>query len=191
MSNKRDYQELVEKYDQLKRHDLQDLSADQDLVLAIMNLISIEEHLVFTGAKTDRPTYYQIIPEIRKMRKQLLKQVVGDCEGEVWCISKHLLAASYRLLEVGSKQMDLAHTELAHGYYQQAYELYNLFWGLAMKLIPSEGGERGSEDEAESDNQKRNSDINLIEAAPASVKKGSFKHKLRDIVQKLVNCCIE
>jgi hypothetical protein len=43
---------LIEKFDSMKKQEKMDLSSDQDLSIAIMNLISIEEHLVFSGAKT-------------------------------------------------------------------------------------------------------------------------------------------
>jgi len=39
------------------------------------------------------------------MRKDLLKRIIKDYEGEVWCISKHLLASSMRLFEVGTKSL--------------------------------------------------------------------------------------
>jgi len=83
-----------------------DLSADEDLSIAIMNLVSIEEHLFFTGAKTQKEKYFDLLQEVREMRKELLKKIIKDYEGEVWCISKHLLAASMRLIEVGTKELN-------------------------------------------------------------------------------------
>jgi hypothetical protein len=93
----RNIQELVDKVEQLKKQDKMDPSSDQDLSVALMNLISIEEHLFFTGAKTGKAEYYDILNEVRSVRKDLLKKIVKEYEGEVWCISKHLLAASMRL----------------------------------------------------------------------------------------------
>ena len=40
-------QEFVEKLDAAKKVNPKDLSSDQDLTIGIMNLISIEEHLMF------------------------------------------------------------------------------------------------------------------------------------------------
>ena len=219
------YQQLTAEYDKLKRSDLQDLSADQDLVLAIMNLISIEEHLDVTGAKTQKTAYYQLISELRDLRKQLLKRVLPAYEGEVWCVSKHLLAASYRLLEVGSKQLDLQHEQLAYDYYQQAYQLYNLFWGLAMQIIPLDQQETNNEqpvakakndkidhsaDDFNANAPKTMEETNAINANNAKIKvnaescaapsnpsaqlaksANSWQAKLRNLVQRLVNCCIE
>ena len=80
----------------MKKKDKFDLSSDQDLSIAIMNLVSIEEHFFFTGAKLQKPEYYDMIKDVREMRKELLKKIVKEPEGEIWCISKHLLAASMR-----------------------------------------------------------------------------------------------
>lgn len=95
--------DLIEKVDSMKKQDKLDLSSDQDLSIAIMNLVSIEEHFFFTGAKLQKPEYFDLLQEVRKMRGDLLRKIVKDPEGEVWCISKHLLAASMRLMEVGTK----------------------------------------------------------------------------------------
>lgn len=129
---------LVEKYDSLKKDNKLDLSADEDLSIAIMNLISIEEHLFFSGAKTGNSAYYDLLAEIRDMRKDLLKEIIKEYDGEVWCISKHLLASSYRLMEYGTKHLGRGNVELAKDVFEKAYGLYSLFWGLNMGLIKSE-----------------------------------------------------
>ena len=131
-------QELVEKYDSLKKDHELDLSADQDLSIAIMNLISIEEHLFFSGAKEGKSEFYEVLDNIRAMRKELLKRIIKEYEGEVWCISKHLLAASYRLMEYGTKHLGRGDMELAEDMFEKAYNLYSLFWGLNMGLISPE-----------------------------------------------------
>ena len=126
---------LVEKYDALKKEEKLDLSADEDLSVAIMNLISIEEHLFFSGAKTGKSQYYDILNEVREMRKGLLKRIIKDYEGEVWCISKHLLAASYRLMEYGTKYLGRGKKDVAEEMFEKAYGLYSLFWAMNMDII--------------------------------------------------------
>ncbi len=161
----KDIDDLINKYDAMKKRDLMDLSSDQDLTIAIMNLIGIEEHLFFTGAKTGKNEYFDLINEVRNIRKELLQKIVVDPEGEVWCISKHLLAASYRLMEVGTKQLDLGHKQEAYNFFTKAYNLYALFWGLVMKI----------------DDQ--------------SLNKHDQEHgvmaKFGELVKKVINCCIE
>ena len=129
---------LVEKYDSLKKDNKLDLSADQDLTIAIMNLISIEEHLFFSGAKTGDEKFYALIDEVRKMRVGLLKKVIPEYGGEVWCISKHLLGASYRIMEYGTKHLKRGNKKLAYEMFEKAFNLYSLFWALNMGLIKSE-----------------------------------------------------
>lgn len=167
--------EMIDKVDKLKKDHELDLSSDQDLSIAIMNLVSIEEHFFFTGAKTGKDKYYDLLNEIREMRKSLLKRIVKEPEGEVWCISKHLLAASYRLMEVGTKAQGSDKKEDAKEMFQKAYDLYSLFWGLNMKLIDT-GEIKKIDDEAlnNEDEEKR-----------------GLSSKLGALVRKVINCCIE
>ncbi|MDO8468786.1 MAG: hypothetical protein Q7S29_03455, partial [Candidatus Peribacter sp.] len=65
-------QAFIDKVDNMKKQEKMDLSSDQDLSIAIMNLISIEEHFFFTGMKTDAPEYFDLMEEVREMRKALL-----------------------------------------------------------------------------------------------------------------------
>ena len=107
MQKAKNVKEFVERVDASKKLNPKDLSSDQDLTIAIMNLISIEEHLVFSGAKTGKNSFFDMIQNIRELRKNLMLKIIPSYEGEVWCISKHLLAASMRLMEVGTKQQSM------------------------------------------------------------------------------------
>ncbi|MBU4348191.1 hypothetical protein KJ671_01630 [Patescibacteria group bacterium] len=167
--------EFITKVDDMKKQEKMDLSSDQDLSIAIMNLISIEEHFFFTGAKTEKTEYFDLINEVREMRKVLLKKIVKEYEGEVWCISKHLLAASMRLMEVGSKQLGRGHKKEAYDLFSKAYNLYSLFWGLNMKLVNSNDIKKIDENALNKHDQE---------------KKG-FMGKLGVLVRKAIDCCIE
>jgi hypothetical protein len=167
--------EFIEKIDQMKKQEKMDLSSDQDLTIAIMNLVSIEEHFFFTGAKLGKTQYYDMIKDVREMRKELLKKIIKEYEGEVWCISKHLLAASMRLMEVGTKQLGIGKKDEAYDLFDKAYSLYSLFWGLNMKLI-NVGDIKKIDDSAlnRHDTEKR-----------------GFIGKLGELVKKAIDCCIE
>jgi len=78
--------DFIAKVDEMKKQDKMDLSSDQDLSIAIMNLVSIEEHFFFSGAKTGDNKYYDLVKDVREMRKELLKKIIKEYEGEVWCI---------------------------------------------------------------------------------------------------------
>ena len=131
-------QEFVEKLDAVKKVNPKDLSSDQDLTIAIMNLISIEEHLMFSGAKTGKHEFYDLINEVREMRKNAMLKIIPSYEGEVWCISKHLLAASMRVFEVGTKALAAGDKETAYNLFDQSYGLYCMFWGLNMGVLTAE-----------------------------------------------------
>lgn len=167
--------EFVRKIDDMKKQDKMDLSSDQDLSIAVMNLISIEEHFFFTGEKTGKPEYFDLLNEVRNIRKDLLKKLIKQYEGEVWCISKHLLAGSYRLMEVGTKAMSMGKKDEAKEMFDKAYNLYSLFWGLNMKMLTL-GDVKSIPDGALNKSDKE--------------KKGVFG-KLGDAVKQAINCCIE
>ena len=69
------------------------------------------------------------------MRGELLRKIIKEYEGEVWCISKHLLAASMRLMEVGTKQHKMGHKTEAQDLFDKSFNLYSLFWAVNMKLV--------------------------------------------------------
>ena len=173
--------EFVEKIDHMKKQDKMDLSSDQDLSIAIMNLISIEEHFFFTAEKTGKSEYLLLLKEVREMRKVLLQKIIIEYEGEVWCISKHLLAASMRLMEVGTKQLGQGNDAEAQDMFHKAYDLYGMFWALNMKLIGS-------------DDVKAAGGVTKIDAKALNKhdkEKAGFSGKLRDLVRKAIDCCIE
>lgn len=167
--------ELIEKVDNMKKQDKMDLSSDQDLSIAIMNLVSIEEHFFFTGAKTGKSEYYDLLQEVRKMRGDLLRKIIKEYEGEVWCISKHLLAASMRLMEVGTKQQGMGNKKEAQELFQKAYDLYSLFWAVNMKIIKTDDVKKIDEKALNKEDEK----------------KDGFLGKMRELVKKAIDCCIE
>ena len=170
-----DLDQFIEKIDQMKKQDKMDLSSDQDLTIAIMNLISIEEHFFFSGAKTKNTDYYDLIKEVREIRKNLLKQIIKEYEGEVWCISKHLLAASMRLMEVGTKQLGMDNKTQAYEFFQKAYDLYSLFWGVNLNLVNTSHLKKIDETALNTQDKKKNGVLG----------------KLGTVVKKIIDCCIE
>ena len=167
--------EVLAQAQKMKKKEKLDLSSDEDLSIAVMNLVSIEEHFFFTGAKTENKNYYDLILEVREIRKTLLKKLLKNTEGEMWCISKHLLAASMRLMEVGTKQLSAGRKDEAYELFQKAYNIYALFWGLNLKVIDASA--------------IKEIDENAINKHDTE-KKG-FMGKLGVLVKKVIDCCIE
>ncbi|OGY08785.1 MAG: hypothetical protein A2782_02245 [Candidatus Blackburnbacteria bacterium RIFCSPHIGHO2_01_FULL_43_15b] len=135
MFTKKDFSKLLEKIEDSKKRGGYDLSTDEDLSLAVANLISLEEHFFFTAEKTGKKEYLEMLNQTRELRKELLGKLVGNHEGETWCISKHLLAATIRLVEVGTKLQTAKNQKEAEEMFDRAYKVYSLFWALKLKLL--------------------------------------------------------
>jgi len=174
MISEEKFQELVKKIGDAERVNKLDLSQEEDLSIAIMNLVSLEEHFFFTASKTDKPEYFDLMGEIREMRKELLGRMITAKEGETWCISKHLLAASMRVMEVGTKLQSDGKKDEALDMFRKAYRLYALFWGVRLKAIDT-------------------SEIKSIGSDQINAKDPGTKQpwNYEDIVGKLVDCCKE
>lgn len=179
MTKPEDFKKLLEKVEKVTKDKKLDLSADEDLSIGIMNLIAIEEHLFFTSQKTGKSSYLEILNEVREMRKELLKKIIKDYEGEVWCISKHLLSASMRLMEVGTKELHKGHNKHAQELFEKSYKLYSLFWGINLKAVKI-------------DNIKRtDSVVNFLDEKGAKKGSASIFDKLGVLIQKAIDCCKE
>jgi hypothetical protein len=159
------FSSLMQRVEEMKKSGTVDLSMEEDLSIAIMNLISLEEHFFFTGSKTNKDEYFDLLGEVREMRKALLAKMMDKNEGETWCISKHLLATSMRLMEVGTKLLGDGKKEEAKEMFDRAYKTYSMFFAIRLKLIDTSG----------------------FKSIAAEEK--PWTHQ--DIVNKLVDCCDE
>lgn len=173
LGNKK-FEELVHRVEELKKSGSFDLSQEEDLSIAIMNLISLEEHFFFTRSKTKDDTYLDLLEETREIRKELLARMIPVHEGETWCISKHLLAASMRIMEVATKLQSSGKKEEAGKMFEKAYKVYAMFWGIRLKLIDLSGVKKIDDD-----------------AMGVTGKKPEKPWNIEDIVEKLVDCCKE
>ncbi len=147
-----------------------DSSSQEDLSIAVMNLISIEEHLYFTAMKTNNTEYLGALKSAREMRIKLLRELIGQPEGELWCTSKHLLASSMRLMEVGTKYLAAGKKKEADEKFVDAFDIYSVFWGLKLNQgLMSKQHER-----------------------PIVPSKGLDAFgRLREIVSRIIDCCRE
>ncbi|OGM16497.1 hypothetical protein A2V56_04725 [Candidatus Woesebacteria bacterium RBG_19FT_COMBO_42_9] len=176
----KDYKSLINKIEKVTKKNEVDLSSSEDLSIAIMNLIAIEEHLFFTSQKTEKPQYLDILNEVRSMRTSLLKKIIKDYEGEVWCISKHLLSASMRLMEVGTKEEKKGNRKEAWELFKKSFRLYSLFWAINLKVVDI--GDVPMED----------GNINFIGEKQVKLKgTASPFDKLTEIFKKAIDCCKE
>lgn len=177
-----DIQQFLNRVKKMEKGEKLDLSSDEDLSVGIMNLISMEEHFFFTYNKTNDPVYLDLLDEVREMRKELLKRIIKDYEGEVWCISKHLLAASMRMMEVGTKALTKGDKQDAADFFQKSYKLYSLFWGLNLGVVKTKDiRHQESEKVAFVSEDKK----------PKKTGSASIFDKMGELVKKAIDCCIE
>ena len=179
MNKINEYKGLLEKVEKATKQKDLDLSSGEDLSIGIMNLISIEEHLFFTSQKTKDPKYLDLLNEVRAMRTELLRDIIKDYEGEVWCISKHLLAASMRLLEVGTKELKKGNKEKAMSLFEKSYKLYSLFWGINLNVVDIK------------DVKRNDTEVALLTEKSEKKSSVSIFDKLGAVVQKAIDCCKE
>ncbi len=181
--SKKEMLSLIEKIRYLERENELDLSKEEDLSIAIMNLVSLEEHLYFSGMKTSRKKYFHTMDEVRKMRVELMREFVRNTEAETWCITKHLLAASMRLIEVGNKHFSKNEEKKAFFCYRVAFQLYSLVWGFNLDLI--EGNEKNIEKKGGKKHPSR-----LIEPDSSGLEDSRIR-KITELVKRVVDCCKE
>ena len=111
----------VEKLDSRKKANPLDLSADQDLTIALMNLAAIEDGF---SAPSD------LINFVRDVRMDLMARIVhGD--DKIWDTSWRLLVLAAQLMDQGNKASGAA----VYQYFNRSYELYSMFLGINMGLI--------------------------------------------------------
>ncbi|HEY4508544.1 MAG TPA: hypothetical protein VJJ55_02695 [Candidatus Paceibacterota bacterium] len=158
---------FLERVEKIKATGGVDLSAAEDLSIAVMNLLSLEEHLFFTGAKTGDGSYYDLSSEVRSMRKRLMEGLVEKHEGETWCATKHLLSSTMRLIEVGNRYNAENEKKKAEQFFADAYRLYTIFWSLKTKLVSAHA---------------------LVGTGKEAAEKG---WSLETLVEKLADCCDE
>lgn len=181
MTNPNGINKLLAKVDKVVREKKLDLSSDEDLSIGIMNLISIEEHLFFTSQKTGKEEYLNLLDEVRSLRRDLMKLLIKDYEGEVWCIEKHLLAASMRIIEVGTKYLSQDKKNEAQDLFSKAYKLYSLFWGINLNIIKIPNDKF----------QIPNESIGFVNERQEKRDSIPVFDKLSAIVKKAIDCCRE
>lgn len=185
MNNIKNYKDLLSKVEEVTKQKELDLSSGEDLSIGIMNLISIEEHLFYTSQKTKKIKYLDLLNEIRLMRTDLMKELIKDAEGEQWCLSKHLLAASMRIMEVGTKELKKGNKEKAWNLFEKSYKLYSLFWGINLKVVEVDKVEPSYAKATEGKQVKYINDKGSLKGSE------SVFSKLGALVQKAIDCCKE
>ena len=161
---------FVKAINEIKEKNELDLSAGEDLSIALMNIVSLEEHSFFSYIKTQDEKFLDILEISRELRKKLLLNIINKDDSEKWCMSKHLLASSMRMYEVGNRYLHERKMDEAKQSYEDAAELYALFWKL---------------------NFDKSSDKNDIVAKSSINYNTQEKKSIFSGIKKLLECCKE
>lgn len=168
MATEADVKELFGNVEKVTSRKEMDLSADADLSVGIMNLVSLEEHMFSTAIETQKDEYLDLLREIRRMRVDLLKDIVKEYEGEIWCISKHLLAASMRLSETGTKMLEVGEKDKAKSLFKKSYRLFMMFWELNTQSIYSRDTKDSTDPLIETASSQKKSDVIDLSSAQST-----------------------
>jgi len=170
-----------------------DLSSKEDLGIGIMNLISLEEHFQFSFEKTRDEKFLELLKSVRDIRKDMLAKVVTDPKGEVWCISKHLLAASMRLSEVGTKALGQGKDAEAKEYFDKAYSLWNLFWGMNLGLLDIKDTASAVASDTKAVSLPLRPETKTVSPDPQKPAEhhSTLFGKLGTVIEDIMNCCRE
>ncbi len=124
-ADKQNLKKMVQGADDKKKVNPLDLSSDQDLSIALMNLIAIEDTV---GSDNDFGA------EIRDLRADLMARIIKPCDAR-WTMALDLLGRATRAMNDGFRVLSDGKTVDVYGLFDSAYEMYAMFWGLNMGLV--------------------------------------------------------
>lgn len=116
--------------DKAKKVNPLDLSADQDLTIAVMNLIKLEKLLDGTCMSGG----CDMAGAVYDMRCNLMGRIVLDIKSDLWDMSVQLLGNAMDLLDSGLQQIGID-DKSAYELFNRSYEFYSMFWGVNMGMI--------------------------------------------------------
>ena len=120
---KKSISKRVEQIDDQKKVNPLDLSSDQDLTVALMNLIAVED-MVNAGALGDM---------VRDVREKLMRPIVRDMDNAE--MLRDLLGGAMRMMDDGCDLLANGKQSAAYDAFNRSYELYSVFWGLNMGMV--------------------------------------------------------
>jgi len=81
------------------------------------------------------------------------------------------------LMEVGTKALTRGEEKQAYDFFKKAYDLYNLFWGINLKVVKPE--------------EINQNEIKKNKETPINYVKNDFLRNLSRIIGKMFDCCRE
>ena len=124
----------IEYADEQKKVNPLDLSSDQDLTVALINLIAIEDFVPDS----------QIAQMIHQIRVKLMQPIVDKAviDGDVWQVLEKILSSVGALIHIGNQALQRGDKAAAYRAYDDAYEAYAMFWGLVVFGVDVVGADK-------------------------------------------------
>ncbi len=124
--NKKSLKSRVEAADLDKKVNPLDLSADQDLSIALMNLLILERQSLAFGC----PALYDSVYAMRQnlMTSILKDKAINDVAARLLLVAMLDMDAGVRLLQDGDNAG-------AYKMFDSSYESYSMFWGINMGMV--------------------------------------------------------
>ena len=119
-------QEFVEKLDAVKKVNPKDLSSDQDLTIALMNMIAVEK---YSG-------YPKLVQMVRDIRMDLMRPMLESVQydGDIWPMSEKLLGILAAQMDYGNHALESEKTQEAYSAYDSAYQAWVIFMGILCEV---------------------------------------------------------
>jgi len=81
----------------------EDVGMAEDMANMLKQLICAEDHIATNISLGNPKKWMKVLDIVRKIRTKWLSTITKKGEGTLWCMNKHLLAASEGLIEVGNR----------------------------------------------------------------------------------------
>jgi len=115
-----------------------DVGMANDMMFLLKNLLGAEEHSAISYAITKESKWAEALKIVRELRTKWMSPLVKKETSEIWCFSKHILASSEALIEVGNRFLSTGQQKESKEAFKDATNLMILF--LEINDI---GGENG------------------------------------------------
>ncbi|MBR5153239.1 MAG: hypothetical protein IKW57_00375 [Alphaproteobacteria bacterium] len=123
---KKSLKNAVEQIDNAKKVNPLDLSADQDLTIALMNMIAIEKN----------SNYPKLVQMVRDIRTDLMRPMLENVQydGDIWPMSEKLLGKMAEQMDHGNHALESKKTQEAYAAYDAVFDAWVIFMGILCEV---------------------------------------------------------
>lgn len=107
--------------------DKKDVGFIDDAIFYLQNMIAAETHALESYVSTKDEKWIDIAKKLRRNRSKRMYRLIPENQGELYCLSKHLLACSMALKELGNRYTEDDEEELAKECFKESTLYESLF----------------------------------------------------------------